>query len=896
MNFAFDYSSIPLACLCVAIAILGLVTAFFWARRRVGQDISGSRERRRPNLPKVIFSVFVVCLLSCALVDPRMQQEQKPLEPLLIVGIDVSESALRDRPQWREQVQALARQVAAQADAGGDGEGVLFVFGKGTDRKWRGPLRDLPSRLYSLSQQSNFEGMVDETDLTAFLLAADEIQRDVRRPVAVVLISDGNQTVPRPDEELAGAVAAFAGRGTPIHISPINSPGRGLLLDQVFFPRVVDRDVENELRIVIRNWYEQPVTGRMVVERISALPTTARGGDALPSALVANEFTIKGNDAQVFRYPVAFPLMGLDGLVLNLEALTGEDRGRTHQRTVYTYVRDMARAMIMSSEHKDWTRFLNTDEWAVEQTSNPDSLINSATKGTCDLVVLDAIAANTFSQDQLNQLRQAITVEGVGLLLLNGKHINRTKEDGTVLLTYRGTPLEDILPVIPGPRPFQTAPPPVHLALMVDTSGSMAGVRLHQAKRICAGVIDQLRDGDRLSLITFSGKERILAMNRHIQDYSKGELKQLVEELGSGGGTIPSKAISTLKGLGMQADALMFISDGEFPHDEVKALPDNIQTLAYDVARTVLPANSPLSAFKFPFAAANLGEVRVPFLTPRDQNKFFEEGAFVSINRWFDREPRILPDGLSFSGSAVSHAREGGEVIGLRPELFDPVLAFGVANHGRIGVLTTGLPESWKDEKGRTAVSLWGRNLLAFSSRDRYDFRIELDKRRLKLSVDVRDEHEVPEIDSLAVTLAAGSKAQSGSLIGPDERLRYNGTIDLISQASERKQHLTIRERGVREPDRTQRLPIWLPPDGSQGSVETTNERRSQGTNRELLEYLARSTGGDFPVTEESLRSLFRSQEAQIRAIRWWPYLAVSAAFVYLSMIAVERWPRGVSA
>ena len=52
--------------------------------------------------------------------------------------------------------------------------------------------------------------------------------------------------------------------------------------------------------------------------------------------------------------------------------------------------------------------------------------------------------------------------------------------------------------------------PPINLALVIDASGSMEGEPIAGARRAAAGVVDKLRDGDRLSVIAFGSEGRVI--------------------------------------------------------------------------------------------------------------------------------------------------------------------------------------------------------------------------------------------------------------------------------------------------------------------------------------------------------------------------------------------------
>ncbi len=71
----------------------------------------------------------------------------------------------------------------------------------------------------------------------------------------------------------------------------------------------------------------------------------------------------------------------------------------------------------------------------------------------------------------------------------------------------------------PEADPARTKPrPPVHLALVIDRSGSMSGEPLHEARRCAGHIVDQLRPEDRAALVQFDSRVELLVAAQPVGD------------------------------------------------------------------------------------------------------------------------------------------------------------------------------------------------------------------------------------------------------------------------------------------------------------------------------------------------------------------------------------------
>lgn len=63
-----------------------------------------------------------------------------------------------------------------------------------------------------------------------------------------------------------------------------------------------------------------------------------------------------------------------------------------------------------------------------------------------------------------------------------------------------------------------SARPPVNLALVIDTSGSMAGEPIEDAREAALAIVDLMREGDRLSVVAFHSTTEVLLASTVIDD------------------------------------------------------------------------------------------------------------------------------------------------------------------------------------------------------------------------------------------------------------------------------------------------------------------------------------------------------------------------------------------
>jgi Ca-activated chloride channel family protein len=135
---------------------------------------------------------------------------------------------------------------------------------------------------------------------------------------------------------------------------------------------------------------------------------------------------------------------------------------------------------------------------------------------------------------------------------------------------------------------------PLNLCLILDHSGSMSGRPLETVKQAAEELIDRLQPGDRISVIVFDHRAKVLIPNQEIDDPDK--IKRQINRLRTAGGTAIDEGLrlgieELGKGKQERISQAFLLTDGENEHG------DNIRCLK--MARLAADYNLTLNTFGF---------------------------------------------------------------------------------------------------------------------------------------------------------------------------------------------------------------------------------------------------------------------------------------------------------
>ena len=110
---------------------------------------------------------------------------------------------------------------------------------------------------------------------------------------------------------------------------------------------------------------------------------------------------------------------------------------------------------------------------------------------------------------------------------------------------------------------------PVNLALVIDRSGSMAGKKIADARAAAIAMVDSLRVGDRVAIISYANSARVDIPSRQITKRNREAIKDTIRRLSQGGATHLSggleaghRQVRPFLG-GERATRVILISDGQ---------------------------------------------------------------------------------------------------------------------------------------------------------------------------------------------------------------------------------------------------------------------------------------------------------------------------------------------
>ncbi len=112
---------------------------------------------------------------------------------------------------------------------------------------------------------------------------------------------------------------------------------------------------------------------------------------------------------------------------------------------------------------------------------------------------------------------------------------------------------------------------PLNLCLILDHSGSMSGRPLETVKKAANRLVDRLSPGDRLSVVVFDHRAKVLVPNQIIEDRER--IKQQINRLAADGGTAIDEGLrlgieELAKGKKEAISQAFLLTDGENEHGD----------------------------------------------------------------------------------------------------------------------------------------------------------------------------------------------------------------------------------------------------------------------------------------------------------------------------------------
>jgi len=874
LTFAPEYAwQLWLAALVVAAAAASLVAARWPLQRRY------LGAARTTQIVVTSTTAIAAIFLAIALSAPTLVRRGVHGTFHVVVLLDVSDSMARSRgglAQVRSIASARLRTATASADANATAQVSTFrsdvvAFGRS------GPLRRIADRLDEIPDSAFAVG--PGTNIASGLVSAgDAIERAGGRG-AVVLVSDGNET----DGDGMAAAAALAARGIAIHVLPIAAGAPALGILSADLPPHVDAGSETYVRGVLGN-----AGGAKQAATLALSAHAVASGQPNGATLETRRaMEIAGREWAQFRTPVVFNRPGLQFVDVAVDGQGSEQR-----RRLYTHVERAPRVLAVGDDR--WVGAFPAG--AIDAVrKEPSALGPSESIEDFDAVVIDGVTADAFAPGALARIAAAVSSRKTGLFLANGPHVGSPLA-ATVLTSYDDSPLEPLLPLASEARARQGGPPPRHLVMLMDTSGSMCGGPLTTAQLIAVSIVDRyLRPHDLLDLMAFTTSASARLTGEAMTPQGKARAIDEIRRMSCDGGTDPQEALKLLAARRLKNCGLLFFSDGGFgPLKQLSQYRPDCRTTVFGIRPEPFSANEPMSALADPIhvdSGFDPQRIKIPYFDRDAKNHFFEPGSYTPLSM-----KHVLPGGVAvevpeipLEGSATTSPKDDVVPVAVRPKLADPVLAYRESGTANVGELTTALPASWLGRAdGRAAIRQWIEAVLPSVGGRRYTF--QLTERATDLEIDIAlapEGNRLPDVDRMDVSVEMpGAPALEVAVTRrEDAPATFRARLTLPPSDRPIEATLVLRESGPGALVRPQRIPMLVPP-RQQVSGRRVAESFSFGLNEPLLRHMANAGSGSYDAIERitSERIVVAGSRVDL-----WPLAAALGCLGYLSAILARR-------
>ena len=824
--------------------------------------------RTRRSLLPLWLRVPAALVLVVALVNPRVLAEDPELDVVMAVDLShsVGEEARIRAADLLERVQGL---VGPKVRLG------LFSFARRPQWEFL-PTRELPpSELPPPPDR-------DATDLGAALQGAlGELSEG--RESRIVLISDANEN----RGSVERVMPMLRSHGVAVWPYPVSlAEGRNeVYLSDLTVPSVVDSGETFEVKAALTS--ARASSAGITLLRDGRVIRSIRRELAPGVNWLSFTDSVEGRGAHTYELMVDADadVLAENNLLQGIVSVKGPSR------ILYLHGRDAGRRFMAEALQVQGYE-------VVERTPGRANLTLPELSGF-DLLILDNVPAYQLSQVKMERIERFVRDLGGGLIVLGG-----TRSYGAG--GYYRTPLEQTLPVEMRP-PARMELPHVALLFVMDKSGSMGGgpfgtTKLDLAKAATVASAELLNPTDEVGILAFDSAWQWVVPFRAAG--SAEGIAAEVARLSSDGGTDLRKAmLEGRRALAAKEAAIkhvLVLSDGL---TEKEDLLEQVTGMAGEriTVSTVSIGGDADRRFMTQLARGGNGRSYAT-VDPRTIPQIFTTETLL-ISRDLLVEKTVTPvaagpagpmRGLAgeplprILGYVLTHVKPGAEVHARAGE--DPLLVSWRYGLGRVYAFTSDVSGRW----GRhwvqwEAFPRWAAQMARLAVRKVSDQRLRTDF--------VRE----GEVMSAVVDLFSASGR-------PVNHLKLQGLLTRADESLQQEAFRQVAPGRYRTRFATPRRGINLltvkQPPGPAGApavaltvpfiVPFSREYREMNANTELLERLARETGGKVlreQTLPEDVERLFTADPDAAGAARgiWWA-LAAAGLAVFLLDLALRTF------
>ena len=317
-----------------------------------------------------------------------------------------------------------------------------------------------------------------------------------------------------------------------------------------------------------------------------------------------------------------------------------------------------------------------------------------------DSIIFDNVSGTAVGSQQMNVIEQAVKQFGVGFMMVGG-------DQSFGLGGYFKTPIERLLPVemeVKGKHEL----PSLGLVIVMDRSGSMAGMKMELAKEAAARSVELLREDDTVGVIAFDDQPWQIVETEKLADPKAASDKIL--SVAPGGGTeiysSLAEAYSQLEDLELQRKHIILLTDGQSAPNDYESLieagkENNITlstvSIGQDADKGLLETLAATGSGRY---YEVIDATTIPAILSREtimmSRTYIVDEPFYPIvydSSWAD----LFAEGIPQMNAYIATTAKPAASVALESEEGDPVLASWNYGLGRTIAYTSG-SDAWSGD------------------------------------------------------------------------------------------------------------------------------------------------------------------------------------------------------